>query len=148
MHRETIGSVVKAPEAIESEFEGIAFTFPYADQEFNVRLADKDIDSLLEASSEGLFRNVRDIELPEAELPLLAMVDENTIVKDDDSAGWDVEMDIKVVSSSTIHSCAGRLAVVGVKHESGHRWSMILHETLPPLTHALIRKTELVPISR
>lgn len=140
-------SAVKELTLIEVGFEGVEFTLPYAEKELSVRLSDQELDTLLSVSSQGLFRNVRDIELPEAHLPLLAMVQEEDVVRDDASAGWDVEMDVKIVSSSTIHSCAGRLAVVGVKHGDGHCWSKVLYETLPPLTHALVRDTSIVPIS-
>jgi hypothetical protein len=144
--QETIGKAVKSAEGMEEGFEGVRFTFLYANENFDILLTHQELDTLLYLADKGFFQNVRNIELPEARLPLLVMVPEDTVVKDDSSAGWDVEMDVKIISSSHTHRHAGHMAVVGVKKDDGHHWSKILYEESPPLTHSLVRETKIAPI--
>lgn len=145
MERKPIGSVVKAPGAIESGFEGVEFTFPFGGEGWNILLEHEEIDELFGAAcdtSQPLLQNSRMIHLPDGNLPLFVQ----PLDVQQHPTTPVVGMDLLVSSMSWVNNSAGRLALLGIGYPNTHRWIKFGYEESPPPTKNIRSVTQVVPI--
>ena len=110
---------------------GAVFSVPYKDLDYNVFLANPDLDKILNVGT-GLGK-VLNIELPNGDLPLYTWAKE---VDKDQDAGWDVMMDVQIASASHVYEHRGILTVVGAESDFGwgeKDWWKVSYEEPPPL---------------